>query len=167
MPAGRPPKPSRMRHLEGNRGKRPIPNGIGSHGSPLMPQHLDDEQRGIWRQIEAGMPPGLLTLADSQAIERMCVAWARFRECQRKIAQLTLFSRGSTGQLAMSPIVRIQNLAAREMHLAGEALGLSPVARARISAPEGLDDDPLTLLLDRTDYRPVEPRPAVPRRHRQ
>ncbi|UZF94385.1 phage terminase small subunit P27 family [Bosea sp. NBC_00550] len=123
-----------------------------------MPDYLDDEQRGLWKQIEAGMPPGLLTLADSQAVERMCVAWARFRECQRKIGALTMFSRGSTGQLAMSPLVRIQNLASKEMHLAGEALGLSPVARARISAPENVDNDPLALLLDGQVYRPAVPR---------
>ncbi|UZF95863.1 phage terminase small subunit P27 family [Bosea sp. NBC_00550] len=104
------------------------------------------------------MPTGLLTLADSQAVERMCVAWARFRECQRKIGQLTMFSRDSTGQLAMSPLVRIQSLAAKEMHLAGDALGLSPVARARISAPENVGNDPLTLLLDGQVYRPAVPR---------
>ncbi|MCU4180673.1 phage terminase small subunit P27 family [Bosea sp. BH3] len=161
MTAGRPPKPSRIRRLEGNRGKRAIPASVESRGRPLMPDHLDDEQRGLWRQIEAGMPPGLLTLANSQAVERMTVAWSRFRECQRKIAALSMFSRGSTGQLAMSPLIRIQNLAAREMHLAGEALGLSPVARARISAPESVDNDPLALLLDGHAYCS-----AVPRRSR-
>lgn len=161
MPAGRPPKPSGIRRLEGNLGKRAIPDSVESHGRPLMPGYLDPEQQELWRQIEAGMPPRLLTLADTQAIERMCVAWARFRECQRKIAALTMFNRGSVGQLTISPLLRIQAMAAREMQAAGMELGLSPVARARISAPETADDDPLTLLLDCGVYAPVPKGPKV------
>lgn len=118
----------------------------------------------IYRQIEQSMPAGLLTPADSQAIERMAVAWARFRECQRKIATLTMFTRGLVGQLTISPLVRTQNLAAKEMNLAGEALGLSPVARARISAPDSVDDAPMALLVLRRIYQLVTPRTPAGKR---
>ncbi len=161
MPVGRPPKPSRIRELEGNRGRRPIPKGVNVPSRPIAPDYFDDQQKCLWRQIEYSMPAGVLTLADSQAVERMAVAWARYRDCQVKITQLSMFARGSTGQLAMSPLVKIQALAAREMHQAGEVLGLSPVARARIAAPESSDDDPLALLLDGGRYAPVHRRPKV------
>lgn len=161
MPVGRPPKPSRIRELEGNRGRRPIPKGLHIPGQPIAPDYFDDEQKYLWRQIEHAMPAGVLTMADTQVLERMTVAWATFRECCRKIANLSMFARGSTGQLAMSPLVKIQALAAREMHQAGEVLGLSPVARARISAPESIDDDPLALLLECGVYAPVPKGPKV------
>lgn len=163
MPAGRPPKPSRLRELEGNRGRRPVTKSIELPSRPMPPSYLDEQQLTLWHQIERATPAGVLTLADNQTIERMVVAWSRYRECQHKIGQLSLFMRGSQGQLVMSPLVRIQHLAAREMHLAGEALGLSPVARARISAPENIDNDPLTLLLDGQVYRPAVPVPKGPK----
>lgn len=50
--------------------------------------------------------------------------------------------------LVRNPLLAIQDKAERAMHVAGEAIGLSPVARARLASPDNTgDDDPMALLL--------------------
>lgn len=153
MPVGRPPKPTLIRKLEGNRGRRPIRETVHMPSRPVAPANLGDEQKKLWCQIEQAMPAGVLTAADTQVLERMVVAWTAFRECCHHIAQHGMFAEGSKGQEAVSAAVKIRAMAAKEMHAAGEVLGLSPVARARIVSPETIDDDPLALLLDGGVYR--------------
>jgi P27 family predicted phage terminase small subunit len=144
---GRPPKPALVKELEGNPGHQPLHMDVETKGKPIMPNYLNDEEKMLWRSIERALPRGLLGQADSQAVERMAVAWATFRECCRKITGNNLTTVGSTGQLTVSPFLKIRSMAAMEMHKAGEVLGLSPVARARITQPDNPGDDPLALLL--------------------
>jgi P27 family predicted phage terminase small subunit len=144
---GRKPKPALIREAEGNPGHHPLHLDLEAKGKPTMPNYLNDEEKMLWRSIEKAFPRGLLTGADTQAVERMAVAWAAFRECCRKIAVDGFTAIGSTGQATISPIVKLRNMTAREMHSAGEVLGLSPIARARITQPEHAPDDPLALLL--------------------
>lgn len=123
----------------------------------MPPDHLSDSQRELWRQIEKSAPPGVYTSADSQALERMAIAWDRYRHCQREIEETGFYSIGSMGQRVVSPAIRIQAEAEKAMHRAGEVLGLSPVARSRIAQPDGIEDDPFEMLLDHSGYRPPSP----------
>lgn len=149
MPRGEKPKPSAIKIMEGNRSKvardsiGEDPQGVGR---PRVPSHLTADERKLWADVVASLPVGLLTLADEAVLERMAVAWARFRAANKTIASTGLMVQSPNGPVR-NPLIVILNAAAKEMHAAGSELGLSPVARARLAAPNAGDDDPMSLLL--------------------
>lgn len=147
--AGMPRKPALIRRMEGNPGRRPIPEEITTLGEVLLPAGLSVEAQDCWHVIKGSLPIGLLSQADTAVMERMANAWARYRECQRFIERAGLMVRGAMGEMRRNPYLLVQRQAAEEMHQCGEVLGLSPVARTRIAAnlvpPE---PDPMELLLD-------------------
>ena len=141
-----PRKSAVIRKLEGNRGHRAIPDELIALGKPVPPSHLTAAQLDRWTEILASLPDELLTSADTSTIERMSVAWATFRDCTVALGDRTLV-RGRDGNVVRNPLLFIRAAAAAEMHACGLALGLSPLARTRLTAPEQQDADPLTVLL--------------------
>ena len=77
----------------------------------------------------------------------MSVAWASFRQACVLINQSGLLTRGQHGEPVYNPLLRVRAAAAAEMQVCGQVLGLSPLARTRLTAPEAEDTDPLTVLL--------------------
>jgi P27 family predicted phage terminase small subunit len=141
-------KPAIIRALEGNRGKRPLPKEeLPGIGRPEVPSHLTAEQRDRWEDIVSSLPKELLTRADTQVLERMSVAWAAFRQASILINQSGLLTRGANNEPVRNPLLIVRNTAAAEMHECGQALGLSPLARTRLTAPESAEEDPLSILL--------------------
>jgi len=142
-------KPAVIRVLEGNRSRTPIPKEIDHVGNPVPPEHLTAEQLDRWCDIVSSLPSDLLSRADIQALERMAIAWASYRQVCVLINQTGLLTKGQKGDLIPNPLFRIRNAATIEMQACGMQLGLSPRARARIAAagdnPE--ETDPLTILL--------------------
>src|SRR5215471_7448711 len=144
---GRNRKSAAIREIEGRRAHRPIPVEIQPRAKPEAPMHLTAEQRERWDEIVIALPDEFLTFADNQVMERMSIAWARFREATILINRSGLLTRGQKGEPNYNPLLRVQKIAAEEMHVCGLLLGLSPLARARLAAPEKVDEDPLTVLL--------------------
>ena len=143
MPVGAKGKPNFIKRLEGNRSRRLIPQEIQGRGRLVMPAGLKEEEAEIWADIVRSLPDGLLMQTDAGALERMSVAWARYRECQRHIRKHGLIDKfGKPNSMAYH-----QEKAATEMHRLTDHLGLSPLARNRILAQNQPDDDPLELLL--------------------
>jgi P27 family predicted phage terminase small subunit len=143
----RPRKPAEIRTLEGNRSRRPIPKEIPGIGHPEPPTHLTAEQLDRWLDIVGSLPVELLSRADVQVLERMAVAWAAFRQTTILINQSGLLTRGQRGEPVYNPLLRVRSAATEEMHACGQVLGLSPLARTRLTAPEEQDADPLAILL--------------------
>ena len=142
-----PRKPAAIRTIEGNRSKRPIPKEIEHIGRPEPPAGLTPEQLERWQDIVSSLPVDLLSRADVQVIERMAVAWATFRQACAGINKSGLLTRGQNGEPVYNPLLRVRQAATMEMNECGEKLGLSPLARTRLTAPEEQDADPLAILL--------------------
>jgi len=150
MPTGRKPKPAVIKIREGNRSKvkqgsiKPDPVGVGRL---MAPKHLKEDERLLWSKIVRSLPDGLLSSADESTIERMAVAWAQFREATKMIHRTGLMVRGERNHPVRNPMLIVQRVAGIAMHQAGEMLGLSPVARARLTADKGPATDPMEFLL--------------------
>lgn len=145
---GRPRKPALIREIEGNPSRRPIPKDeLQGVGRPVAPEHLTPAQADRWQDIVGSLPVALLTRADTAVLERMAVAWAEFREASIAINRSGLITRGQNNEPVRNPLLTVRRHAAAEMHACGVMLGLSPAARARISAPEKVNDDPLDVLM--------------------
>ncbi len=72
------PKPTTLKLLDGNPGKRPIskrePKPTG--GAPSMPSILPREAKAEWKRLVAEMPAEMLTLVDRAGLSLVCVWWA-------------------------------------------------------------------------------------------
>ena len=146
---GRYRKPAAVRRLEGS--TKPIPREIVPVGRPEPPDYLNTDQLDRWHAIVGALPADLLTRADEQAIERMAVAWSTYRQACGLIQQSGLLTRGQNGEPVYNPLHRVRSAAAEEMQQCGMLLGLSPLARTRLAAPEEQETDPLSILLGPRD----------------
>jgi len=132
---GRKPKPTAIRVLEGNPGKRrwnaaePIP----PDGCPDCPDHLSDEARAEWHRVaEALYGMGVLTLVDRAALAAYCQAYGRWVEAEVKLRQTPSLIKTPSGYIQQSPWLSIAN---KQMELMGRymtELGMTPAARSRV-----------------------------------
>ena len=165
MARGRNPKPSSVKAAEGNRSERRSRAKIKvdpvMKGRPVAPKRLSAEARRIWAEIMSSMPDGLVARVDIGILERYCVAYERWAEinyeidrrglrghpdgCARTQAQgRARWSRSGCATRCSAPLGQM----AKEMHVTGGELGLSPVARARLATlPQSTGDDPMSMLL--------------------
>jgi P27 family predicted phage terminase small subunit len=148
-PMGRLPKPARIKMIEGNRSKIAVaklksdPQGLGP---PRLPPGLSEAEELLWLDVVASLPDGILSSADDGILERYVVAWARFRDARKRLAETGTLVKSVHGPVR-NPLLIVISQATREMHMAGSELGLSPVSRARLAALDTFQDDPMALLL--------------------
>jgi P27 family predicted phage terminase small subunit len=142
-------KPAKIKIAEGDRSKQGLAKiGVDliTNGKPTPPDHLTDIEARLWREITWSLPDDLLSQADIGILERHVIAWARFRDCQEKIRKTGLLVQSPQGPIR-NPLLVAQNQAAKEMHITGGHLGLSPAARAALSQPLPRKTDPMDYLL--------------------
>jgi P27 family predicted phage terminase small subunit len=133
--AGRRPKPTALKQLAGNPGKRavnhcePQPSGI-----PDCPEHLDAEAKTEWQRISAELLTlGLLTSVDRAALAAYCASWSRWIAAEKNIAKFGAVIKAPSGYPIQSPFVSISNSALDLLRKFLIEFGLSPASRSRLS----------------------------------
>jgi P27 family predicted phage terminase small subunit len=133
---GRKPKPTNLKILNGNPGKRPInknepkPSPI----APKCPQWLTPEAKREWKRIVPDLERlGLLTVVDRVALAGYCQAYARWREAEEFITKHGSIFKTPSGYIQQVPQVSIaqKNLLIVKGFCA--EFGLTPSARSRIN----------------------------------
>lgn len=148
---GRKPKPTKLKILEGNPGKRPLNKRepMPKRGRPKCPPFLHQYAKDEWAALIPELDRlGLLTLVDRGALAAYCQAWAEFR-----LATETMDAEGRTtiagsGGLKPHPAVSMQRSAWRAIQQFAALFGLDPSSRCRLKTPEPIEDDPLTSFLE-------------------
>ena len=134
---GRPPKPSKLKLLEGNPGRRPINDREPTPTGPLTkPDFISGDAAREWDRAVGAMPPGLYTAADAPVFAVYCVAWVLFRNALAQVAKEGMTAIGSTGQKVAHPSLAIAAKQSEIILKAADRLGMSPVARARLTVGE-------------------------------
>src|SRR5262245_60793876 len=85
---GRKPKPTVVRKLEGNPGRRPLNarEPLAPEGIPERPDYLDDEAKAEWfRIVPVLRDMGLLSLADRTALAAYCTAYSRWVQAEANV----------------------------------------------------------------------------------
>lgn len=136
---GRKPKPTALKELEGNPGKRPLnknepkPEAAPEAGAP--PKHLSDHAKAEWRRLyEPLRRCNLLTVADLPAFEAYCVSYGRAKEADEIIEREGLTITTPNQHKQAHPCVSISR---QERFLAKAFLiefGLTPASRSRIAS---------------------------------
>ena len=138
---GRKPKPTSIRTLEGNPGKRAL-NGrepTGPAGIPRCPKFLDDEAKAEWfRTAKVLKDMGLLTLADRTALAAYCTAYSRWMNAEEQVRKFGAIVKSPEKGFPMkSPYLTIADQAMELMRKFMVEFGLTPSSRSRIRVPDG------------------------------
>jgi P27 family predicted phage terminase small subunit len=138
------PKPTALKVLDGNPGRRPLnhdepkPRPV----APACPAWLAPEAKREWRRIAPVLERlGLLTEIDGAALAGYCQSYARWRQCQEAIQRDGLTFETATGYLAPRPEVAIGNKALAEVRAFCVQFGLTPSARSRMQLQANDHDD--------------------------
>ena len=130
------PKPTHLKEVTGNPGKRPLhdaePNPVGDLFAP--PEHLTPAQKAIWTTVIANAPAGMLKRLDCSILVTWVVAYDYHQQASAQIAKfgLLLKAKDEAGQPYQNPFLAIVNRQAQIMIRAGEQLGFSPSSRSRV-----------------------------------
>ena len=144
MGVGRRPKPTAIKILEGNPGKRKIvaDDLQPEVGIPEKPKYMPFAAQREWDFITPILLElGVLTLVDSKSIAAYCVCYARWEEADRKITEFgPLFqvtyqdNEGNTivGDLKENPACKIADRCLARMKSYLTEFGLTPASRAKL-----------------------------------
>lgn len=141
---GRKPKPTHLKLVAGNPGKRKLnpAEPIPVRQLPNPPAELSDDAKVEWGRVSEELYRlGLLTGVDRAPLAAYCQAYGRWMQAERHIAamakndQLTggLLIRTTNGNAIQSPLVGIANKAMADMMRYAVEFGMTPSARARVS----------------------------------
>ena len=134
--AGRKPKPTNLKILQGNPGGRPLnmsePSPVSAIPNP--PQHLNTIALEEWERITGELYPlGLLSEIDMPALAAYCQCFARWVEAEEGIKKSGLIIKTTNGNAIQSPLVGISNTALQMMHKFLTEFGMTPVSRAKVT----------------------------------
>ena len=139
---GRKPKPTALKLLEGNSGKRPLniaepkPTGV-----PKCPDWLEDEAKAEWERVGTILENmGMLTSVDTTAFAGYCQAYARWKEAEEFLTQHGSIVRTPNGYLQQVPQVSIAQTNLKIVLKFCEQFGLTPSSRSRIVADKSVDE---------------------------
>lgn len=152
--AGRPPKPTHLKIIQGNPGKRALNKAEPKPKAkaPPCPKHLSKEARKEWRRISKELLTlGLLTTVDRAALAAYCQAWARWVEAEEKMQEVgfNMVEETDKGYAHVSPWFTVANNALKQMRAFLVEFGLTPASRSRVTVAKPEEKDPYADFLQR------------------
>ena len=133
----RPRKPSALKLVEGNAGKRAI-NSREPEPDLLNdlepPKHLPEAVANVWRELAPKLRRAkVLTEMDTALLEMTCSALATYRLTVEKTAGGKVMQRNDeTGSVSLSPWTMLQSMAFKQSMAALQQWGATPAARSRV-----------------------------------
>lgn len=136
---GRRPKPTAIKVLAGNPGRRPVnkaePHFHVPERTPSPPAFLSDSAAEIWRDLGKLLrDAGLFTVVDQYALAMFCAVAARWMEAERKVEGLGVVLIAESGNLYQNPWLHVANKAWGQMRQMLSEFGLTPAERSRLKA---------------------------------
>lgn len=152
-------KPTALKVIEGNRGKRPLPENEPKPRpkAPACPSFLDAEGKRLWKKLAPKLERmGLLTEVDGEVFTTLCTAWSQFVACGKFIKEenQSLMQKvdrpdpdgGTHEEIKVSPYVTLQKQLSEVIRKLASEFGLSPRGRTGLSVGTEKNDDGADLL---------------------
>lgn len=139
---GRPTKPSEIKLLEGNRGRRPIPPKVNfKQANNRTPPELTGEAAEWFKMVSAELRSlGILKAVDIPELALVARAYANAHEAARMLSKGCVLKNAETGEITVNPFEVIFRQNTRLYHDLAGNFGLNPSDRSRISAALGTDN---------------------------
>jgi P27 family predicted phage terminase small subunit len=135
---GRRPKPTRLKLLTGNPGKRPMNHDEPRPETaiPECPPELSPLARKEWDRLVGELSSlRMLTNLDRAALAAYCGAYALWAEAMEAIQKYGAMIKSPQGFPIQSPYLAIANRQAEIMMRIASEFGFTPASRSRIAAP--------------------------------
>lgn len=142
--AGRPPKPTKLKILQGNPGRRPLPENEPQPtvAIPTRPGWLSPEAKHEWSRLSAELEHlGLLTIVDRGAFAAYCQSWALYVDAVKDLVDNGTSFTTAKGYEGPRPAVGMMVKMLSAMSRFGGKFGLSPADRAKIDLPKPEAED--------------------------
>jgi len=141
MGKGRKPKPTALKKLEGNPGRRPLNGSEPQPRSdcPECPAWLSDEAKEEWNRIAPELHRlGLLTYVDMAALAGYCESWAQYQRAVKYINEngdfFVMYNEdGSVRYMQQVPQVAIASNALKHVRAFAAEFGLTPSSRSKLN----------------------------------
>lgn len=132
---GRPPKPTALKRVTGNPGKRPLNEDEPQlpEGAPNCPDSLKGLAKTMWFEyVEILSKMGVLTEADGKALYQLCQLHADEQSWQNAIKKYGRMVRGASGDLKVNPAARMLKEVRAQIKAYLSEFGLTPAARSKV-----------------------------------
>ena len=146
------PKPTRLKILAGNPGKRPLNDREPQpeKGQPSCPSWLEADAKACWSELVPQLEKmGVLTIIDGQALTAYCETWGRWKRAVQFIQKHGEVipikdDAGRVKYLQQIPQVAIARNLLQILNRYQQEFGMTPSSRTRIVAigqpePDALD----------------------------
>lgn len=149
---GRKPKPTHLKLVTGNPGRRKLnaAEPMPESRLPKPPAFLSDEAKVEWGRVSEELYNlGILTGIDRAALAAYCQAYARWAQAEAAIGEMAkrdqltggLMIKTTNGNAIQNPLVGTANKAAADMVRYAAEFGMTPSARSRIKADGNAEDN--------------------------
>lgn len=132
---GRKPKPSAIKELEGNPGKREINKQEPKPAAtvPTCPPHLKGAARTEWNRIVAELVKlKIISEIDRAALAVCCTAWADYVKACNKLEKQGEVIISEQGGLYQNPWVAIKKRSMDQVQKFYAEFGMTPSSRSRV-----------------------------------
>jgi P27 family predicted phage terminase small subunit len=149
---GRKPQPTALKKLNGNPGKRPLPENevtpTGKAGE--APEWLSEIGKRKWNEIKAILESiNLVTDADRDFLAVYCDSYAEYVELTGLIEKQGRISVSEKGAPYQNPLVGQKNKAVEKMIKIGARFGMSPSDRTGLQIEIAMpDEDEVALMME-------------------
>lgn len=142
---GRKPKPTALKELNGNAGKRALNKKEPKPelGSPDIPAHLKGEALKEWNRLTAVLQKmKLLSKADRAHLTICCTAWADYVQACKTLETEGKVIISESGGMYQNPWVAIKNRSMEQVAKYYAEFGLTPSSRVnlKVEAPSGEEE---------------------------
>jgi len=141
---GRKPKPTHLKLVQGNPGKRSLNDQEppAAPALPPMPRYLSKAARREWRTLVPLLKSsGLLTNLDACAFGLYCSALARVAEAERELAEHGMTVTSPTGIMRPSPWFYVASKSTAQIIALSAEFGLTPASRSRVKVDLKPEED--------------------------
>jgi P27 family predicted phage terminase small subunit len=147
------PKPTRLKLLEGNPGKRPIPGNepVPPPGRPVCPSWLPAEAKAEFERVVPILADmGLLASADQAVLIGYCVSIAELEQATRqlekdgRVIDVPIVNKSGDivgHRMRPHPLLTFQRDALGRLKALAPELGLTPAGRPRLTVNKSLVTD--------------------------
>lgn len=157
MKPGTRPKPTKVKLLEGNRGRRKIGEGEPepAPGRPTCPPHLSASAKAEWKRIVPELEKmGLLTKVDRSALAAYCNAYGEWKDTCELLKGKSPIIKTEAGNIIQNPLVGIAHKASELMYKFLVEFGMTPSSRTRINVAKiGDPEDPMDKAIREAEQR--------------
>ena len=141
--AGRRPKPTALKLVTGNPGRRPLPKDEPKPDAALLeaPDILTKKAVKYWAPVAKLLSSAkLLTELDVPALVLYCEAAARYSAANDQIEKYGPVVLAKSGFPVQSPYMAIANKSFEQMTKIMVEFGMTPASRTRVTASDSGDD---------------------------